>query len=175
METTEQETSSSVCPQATTTDSVATALDSIGAAVGASLLIGGLVMQYLSKTVPIYECGKCGATGRLEGMCECCNVTVRYYDDEPATYWSVAVYETGLNYGGPEEGGWWYECGWLIDPHKQRVFDSLEQAVKYHKELLNHYKDTKNIAVHGSSSWLPCLLLRRKSWQNVCDSTTMGI
>lgn len=85
-------------------------------------------MQYLSKTVPIYECGKCGATGRLEGMCECCNVTVRYYDDEPATYWSVAVYETGLNYGGPEEGGWWYECGWLIDPHKQRVFDSITKS-----------------------------------------------
>jgi hypothetical protein len=29
------------------------------------------------------------------------------------SYW-VAVYETGREYGGPEEGGWWYDTGRLV-------------------------------------------------------------
>jgi hypothetical protein len=31
----------------------------------------------------------------------------------PQKTWAV-VYEVGRNYGGPEEGGWWYDTGKLI-------------------------------------------------------------
>lgn len=40
----------------------------------------------------------------------------------------VAFYEIDRAYGGPEEGGWWYDCGTLI-----RVFavrKSREEATK---------------------------------------------
>ena len=33
--------------------------------------------------------------------------------DEFCDVWSVAIYEAGLSYGGPEEGGWWFEQGTL--------------------------------------------------------------
>jgi hypothetical protein len=26
----------------------------------------------------------------------------------------LAIYETDRAYGGPEEGGWWYDCGQLV-------------------------------------------------------------
>jgi hypothetical protein len=61
------------------------------------------------------------------------------YDHEeterPATWWSVAVYEEGRAYGGPEEGGWWYTYGTLTMPNKQRVFESHAEAEAYAAKL----------------------------------------
>lgn len=36
------------------------------------------------------------------------NLFEEYEDQEPST---VCLYECGMHYGGPEEGGWYYEYG----------------------------------------------------------------
>jgi hypothetical protein len=33
----------------------------------------------------------------------------------PAPFWTVAIYLVDQAYGGPEEGGWWYQCGERVD------------------------------------------------------------
>jgi len=43
--------------------------------------------------------------------------------------WIVAVYMAELGYGGPEEGGWWYDCGTLA--RIVRVFRSSARAYKF--------------------------------------------
>lgn len=32
-----------------------------------------------------------------------------------APFWTVAIYLCDRAYGGPEEGGWWYDCGERVD------------------------------------------------------------
>jgi len=32
----------------------------------------------------------------------------------PIAFYSVAIYFVNRAYGGPDEGGWWYDCGNLI-------------------------------------------------------------
>jgi len=44
-------------------------------------------------------------------------------------FWSVAVYELYRYYGGPEEGGWWYDCGQLMRTVK--VFKVEEKAHEF--------------------------------------------
>ena len=41
----------------------------------------------------------------------------------------VAAYDTSLAYGGPEEGGWWYDTGSLV--RVLRVLRSEEDAYTY--------------------------------------------
>lgn len=41
----------------------------------------------------------------------------------------VAFYEIDRNYGGPEEGGWWYDSGSLV--RVSRVFKSEDAALAY--------------------------------------------
>ena len=43
--------------------------------------------------------------------------------------YTVALYLMELNYGGPEEGGWWYEEGELVKT--LRTFEDEEAAVGY--------------------------------------------
>lgn len=38
-------------------------------------------------------------------------------NDNKAYHYYVNVYETNRAYGGPEEGGWYYNCGHPIGPH----------------------------------------------------------
>lgn len=41
----------------------------------------------------------------------------------------VAAYEVDMSYGGPEEGGWWYDRGELI--RVLRVFHSEDDAIEW--------------------------------------------
>lgn len=60
----------------------------------------------------------------------------------------VAVYELWLAYGGPEEGGWWYDTGGLIRIHK--MFNSekdayaacrrLNRGLEYKREVMRDYR-----------------------------------
>lgn len=50
--------------------------------------------------------------------------------DEKGMY-LVSVYETNRAYGGPEEGGWWYDTG---------VPSEDPEALKYHKSFTSHAK-----------------------------------
>lgn len=63
------------------------------------------------------------------------NHYVEKHRERPAKWWAVAMYETTEAYGGPEEGGWWYTVGELIEHGKIRYFDNLEEAEKYRDEL----------------------------------------
>jgi hypothetical protein len=48
----------------------------------------------------------------------------------------VAVYDTALAYGGPEEGGWWYDHGSLT--RIMRIFRHKEGAYRYCRRLNGH-------------------------------------
>ena len=52
------------------------------------------------------------------------NAWTRYRD-----FYTVAVYELDRRYGGPEEGGWWYDCGQLMRTVK--VFKDEDQAYAF--------------------------------------------
>lgn len=99
-------------------------------------------MMYLSVKTPLF----CDANGNTYEHDEV------YYDDvgdvmnlhdEPvdpvgsrkAKWWAVAVYDVYQAYGGPEEGGWYYDCGDLIEHARIRFFDSYEDACAYQDEL----------------------------------------
>lgn len=45
----------------------------------------------------------------------------------------VAVYLQDRAYGGPEEGGWWYDCGEMV--RTMRTFGSEERAIAYCRKL----------------------------------------
>ena len=50
---------------------------------------------------------------------------------------TVAVYLVNKAFGGPEEGGWWYDAGIPADEHadKTRGFATEDEADKYANEL----------------------------------------
>lgn len=121
-------------------------------------------MNYLSENVTVYQCPRCLVAGEAHvwvddpyiGLC-CgeCGDEVKFSGERPATWWSVGVYETGRSYGGPEEGGWWYDTGSMIDHFRVRGFDNFEEAKKYQRELRDHYAEEKNIGIVGFTEKLP--------------------
>jgi hypothetical protein len=51
--------------------------------------------------------------------------------------WTVAVYEINRQYGGPEEGGWWFDCGELQSNHPIQGFETFAEA----REALTKWDD----------------------------------
>jgi hypothetical protein len=104
-------------------------------------------MDYLTETAPIYTRESNGWVSMFqhdEVMWDEYNGL--YYDihgnhevsptlDRPAKWWCVAVYETDRRYGGPEEGGWWYTAGELVEHDKIRFFDNYKNAYDYIREM----------------------------------------
>ena len=81
-------------------------------------------------------------------MCDVCEeryheaddqrIVVRGLDGEPVRW--LAVYELNLASGGPEEGGWWYTEGTLIDLRvvpQSPVWDQVFETTK--AELIGQY------------------------------------
>lgn len=58
--------------------------------------------------------------------------------------WHVNVYELDRHYGGPEEGGWWYDSG---EPILSAPFSNEKEAAAYQESLYEKYPRT-----HKSSS-----------------------
>jgi len=56
---------------------------------------------------------------------------------QPADWW-VNVYEVSQGYGGPEEGGWWYTCGELVESNFVGVGDPGMLAAQ---NLANQLRD----------------------------------
>ena len=83
-------------------------------------------------------------------------------------FWSVALYETGQAYGGPEEGGWYYSTGNLVEPQKIRVFEDVSEAIVYKNKLRMEFaqpelrKSEDNLVACGFSGKLPV-----KGWPDV--------
>jgi hypothetical protein len=108
-------------------------------------------MQYLNETVPLYSVDKDGYEPdgyehhevwededsgetyvNLYG-----DETRRVYrvDERPAEWFSVAVYTCYDVYGGPEEGGWYYYAGGLVEHHRIKFFDNYVEAMDYSASL----------------------------------------
>lgn len=62
------------------------------------------------------------------------NVHKEWEDEEPTT---VTVHETTLNYGGPEEGGWFYQVGYPVKTH---CIFSKKQAIKTFIQYIDEYE-----------------------------------
>lgn len=78
-------------------------------------------------TIP--KCPACeGAGGDCHGACQTCQGT----GQKPVEYRHVNAYACDQEYGGPEEGGWYYETG--------RVLGSI--MVENHPSMIEHAKDT---------------------------------
>ena len=62
------------------------------------------------------------------------NVHQEWEDQDPST---ITIHETTLNYGGPEEGGWWYQAGYPVCTH---CIFSKRQAIQTFIELFDEYE-----------------------------------
>jgi len=62
----------------------------------------------------------------------------------------VAVYLQDRAYGGPEEGGWWYDCGEHV--RTMRTFGSEQSAVRYAERLNDKLDNTLNYGRRPISS-----------------------
>lgn len=54
----------------------------------------------------------------------------------------VSVYMVDRGYGGPEEGGWWYDRGELV--RLVRIFNNEESAYAYARKLNDRLDSTLN-------------------------------
>jgi hypothetical protein len=73
-----------------------------------------------------------------------------YVDGEVPWLW-IGVYEAHQHYGGPEEGGWWYESGDLIEVWRA---DTEADAIDKADELREKYPRTgKRYSVIGGDDW----------------------
>ena len=50
--------------------------------------------------------------------------------------YSVNLYLVDRAYGGREEGGWWYDCGYPVLHPLNRVFENWDDAHHYQHECL---------------------------------------
>lgn len=69
------------------------------------------------------------------------------------TNYIVAVYECNMEFGGPEEGGWWFDSGSLT--RIMKVFKSEDLAYDYARKLNNKLKSRvtgPNFGRHDYSS-----------------------
>jgi hypothetical protein len=116
-------------------------------------------MRYISNTVNTAICSKCDfvhpCSARTdwdedsyadadESECPVCGWPAWTMADDIflAKWWSVALYECGPAYGGPEEGGWYYDTGILVSPNKIRVFEGhRKEAQDYYDQLKQECKD----------------------------------
>lgn len=130
-------------------------------------------MEYLSETTPVYAFKRGDWTEFYEHdeveydeyndgfYTTINNQEVKYERDQPAKWWCVAVYETDRAYGGPEEGGWWYDCGMLVEHAKIRFFDNYKDAYDYTQELWewcieqNRGRGDVRLAVRGFTEQMP--------------------
>ena len=55
--------------------------------------------------------------------------------------WYVNEYETDRAYGGPEEGGWWYDTGRFVECHG--TFPTEAAAEQRRQELAGYLRDRR--------------------------------
>lgn len=125
-------------------------------------------MHYLSNTISLHTCPECNrqmtyaeihVDGYGDYRCPECECEVKLSGERAATYWSVALYDTHRSYGGPEEGGWYYDAGTMTQVNKVRVFEDFAQAEAYLSELWDGIKaeprqgDSRLVAM----GWTECL------------------
>ena len=59
--------------------------------------------------------------------------------------WFVLVYETSATYGGPEEGGWYYQSGYAVQRYKVRGYRAAcRLAEKLEREAERHSRPSSS-------------------------------
>lgn len=89
------------------------------------------------------------------------------YDDggtfQEDKLWFVGIYLTDRAYGGPEEGGWYYDCGELVkdasffvgrEGMTPRAFTNLDDAYHFADEVNQYLNASDNVGRHPVSSVL---------------------
>ena len=66
----------------------------------------------------------------------------------------VALYEMDRTYGGPEEGGWWYDCGELarvlrVVPTADAAYDLAARANRLMDRLQRGKRDVGSVIYSG--------------------------
>jgi hypothetical protein len=78
--------------------------------------------------------------------------------DPVPTWWSVAVFMVDRAYGGPEEGGWWYDYGYPVKDAEMapllRIFNDEDKARAYRNELQTKLDAEMNVGRVGIGSVL---------------------
>jgi hypothetical protein len=122
------------------------------------------MIDLFNRTVPVYTCPDCGmktsaphTDGYDQDFCpdETCRGVMGHAKMRDAEYVTVALYENDREYGGPEEGGWWYEVGTLI-PGTQRSFllEDAPQALVYRDTLVARYPYQRGWMSRGEVSYV---------------------
>ena len=70
------------------------------------------------------------------------------------TRYVVALYEVDRRYGGPEEGGWWYDCGALccvlrVAPSEDAAYAVAARANRLMDHLQRGRRDVSSMAYDG--------------------------
>ena len=119
----------------------------------------------MKHTVTLYRCERCEHTGTskqftyepYEGhyVCGECGDPVVHEAERRADWISVALYERTREYGGPEEGGWYYDAFYLVTS-TIRCFDAGDLPVaEQYRELLRMRNEPSNTAVQVFCEELP--------------------
>lgn len=79
-------------------------------------------------------------------------VTNEFVNPDGTQTYFVTVYEAGQGYGGPEEGGWWFDVG---DPIRHYACRSYDEAVQLRDELREEEfpYTRKRYSVLGGDDW----------------------
>ncbi len=80
-----------------------------------------------------------------DAYCRECGSPAEYVGDRKARWCTVAVYLVDRAYGGPEEGGWWYDQGSLF-PATVRAFERCDfpQLVEWVEHMSRRYESSEN-------------------------------
>lgn len=73
--------------------------------------------------------------------CDCDGIPKRTIEAPPKAF-IVSVYLVDQAYGGPEEGGWWYETGELV--RMVRIFKNEKSAYRFCVRLNDRLRATLN-------------------------------
>ena len=63
-------------------------------------------------------------------------------------FWKISIYSMDREYGGCEEGGWWYDCGDKVKEIKKTFLDkdtALKFARRLNKLLVKKFNDKSNL------------------------------
>ena len=63
---------------------------------------------------------------------------------------TLTVHQTTLNYGGPEEGGWWYEAGYPVQTHC--IFNK-RQAIQNFIYYFDEYEIAEQPSLSNSTTY----------------------
>lgn len=90
-----------------------------------------------------YQCKECDYTDRYpysdsyDSYCRKCGHNEFNTIRKKTEWYLVSVYLCDLSYGGPEEGGWWYDTGSPIERANRflKTFKDKEEALAYRDRL----------------------------------------